>query len=57
MHLLRKQAMDRATWTCGLLVAAMSASVLAIGNLGTPTAELEKGQWSIGGDYAYYGHE
>jgi hypothetical protein len=36
-----------------LFLVALSVDVFAIGNIGTPTAELKAGQWSIGGDYAY----
>ena len=36
-----------------LFLAALSVDVFAIGNIGTPTAELKAGQWSIGGDYSY----
>ena len=36
-----------------LFVAALSVNVFAVGNIGTPTAELKAGQWSVGGDYAY----
>jgi hypothetical protein len=36
-----------------LFLAVLSVDVFAIGNIGTPTAELNKGQWSVGWDYAY----
>jgi len=36
-----------------LFLAALSVDVSAIGNIGTPTAELKAGQWSVGGDYSY----
>jgi len=36
-----------------LVVALLGASAFAVGNIGTPTAELKQGQWSLGGDYAY----
>jgi len=37
----------------GLLVAIMSVSAFGAGFLGTPTAELEKGQWIVGYNYTY----
>jgi hypothetical protein len=37
----------------GLLVAIMSVNAFGVGILGTPTAELDQGQWNIGFNYAY----
>lgn len=37
----------------GLLVAIMGVSAFGVGILGTPTAELDQGQWNIGVNYAY----
>jgi len=36
-----------------LFLAALSVDAFAIGNIGTPTAELKAGQWRTGGDYSY----
>jgi hypothetical protein len=46
--------MRKATLTTSiLLLAALSANVFAVGNIGPATAELKAKQWSLGGDYAY----
>jgi len=37
----------------GLLVAIMSVSAFGAGFMGTPTAELDQGQWSVGFNYMY----
>jgi len=37
----------------GLLVAITSVSAYGVGILGTPTAELDQGQWNVGFNYAY----
>jgi hypothetical protein len=37
----------------GLLVAIMSINAYGVGILGTPTAELDAGQWNVGFNYAY----
>ena len=36
-----------------VMVVALGSSVLAVGFLGTPTAEIGQGNWSIGYDYSY----
>ena len=36
-----------------LFLLVLNVNVFALGNLGTPTAELETGQLSVGGDYTY----
>jgi len=41
------------TVVLGLIVAMMSSSVFGVGFIGTPTAELEQGQWNIGANYTY----
>lgn len=45
--------MNKMIMLVGLLVAIMSVSAFGAGFLGTPTAELEKGQWSAGFSYTY----
>lgn len=37
----------------GLLVAILSINAYGVGILGTPTAELNQGQWNVGLSYAY----
>lgn len=37
----------------GLLVAIMSVNALGVGFIGTPTAELDAGQWNVGFNYTY----
>jgi len=37
----------------GLLVAIMSVSASGVGFIGTPTAELQQGQWNVGFNYTY----
>lgn len=37
----------------GLLVAIMSVSASGVGFIGTPTAELDQGQWNVGFNYMY----
>jgi hypothetical protein len=37
----------------GLLVAIMSVNAFGVGFIGTPTAELDAGQWNVGFNYAY----
>jgi hypothetical protein len=37
----------------GLLVAILSINAYGVGILGTPTAELDQGQWNVGFNYAY----
>jgi hypothetical protein len=37
----------------GLLLGILSTGVFAVGFVGTPTAGLKTGQWSIGGEYSY----
>jgi hypothetical protein len=36
-----------------VVLAFLTSTVFAIGNIGPPTAELKANQWSVGGDYAY----
>lgn len=36
-----------------VLLALLTSTVFAVGNIGPTTAGLKKGQWSIGADYAY----
>lgn len=45
--------MNKRVVVLGLLVAVMSVSAFGAGFLGTPTAELKKGQWSAGYNYMY----
>jgi len=45
--------MYKMTMLLGLLVAIMSVSASGVGFIGTPTAELEQGQWSAGFNYMY----
>lgn len=45
--------MNKMIMLLGLLVAIMSVSAFGAGFLGTPTAELEKGQWGAGFSYTY----
>lgn len=45
--------MNKMIMLLGLLVAIMSVSAFGAGFLGTPTAELEKGQWSAGFSYTF----
>ncbi len=45
--------MNKMIMLVGLLVAIMSVSAFGAGFLGTPTAELEKGQWSAGFSYTF----
>ena len=45
--------MNKMTMLVGLLVAIMSVSAFGAGFLGTPTAELEQGQWNVGFNYTY----
>lgn len=45
--------MNKMTMLLGLLVAIMSASTFGAGFIGTPTAELEQGQWNVGFNYTY----
>jgi hypothetical protein len=37
----------------GLLVAILSVNAFGVGILGTPTAELDQGQWNVGFNYGY----
>jgi len=37
----------------GMLLGAVGTGAFAVGFIGTPTAGLDKGQWSIGGEYSY----
>jgi opacity protein-like surface antigen len=37
----------------GLLVAIMNVNAFGVGFIGTPTAELEQGQWNVGFNYMY----
>lgn len=45
--------MNTKRWVLLLTVALCSASVWAVGFIGTPTAELKQSQWSIGFSYMY----
>lgn len=45
--------MNKMIMLLGLLVAIMSVSAFGAGFMGTPTAELEKGQWNAGFNYMY----
>jgi len=45
--------MYKTTMLLGLLVAIMSVSAFGAGIIGTPTAELEQGQWNVGFNYMY----
>ena len=45
--------MNKMTMLVGLLVAITSVSAFGAGFLGTPTAELEQGQWNVGFNYTY----
>ena len=45
--------MKKMTVVLGLIVAMMSTSVFGVGFIGTPTAELEQGQWNVGANYTY----
>lgn len=45
--------MNKMTMLLGLLVAIMSVSAFGVGFIGTPTAELDQGQCSVGFNYAY----
>ncbi len=45
--------MYKMTMLLGLLVAIMSVSAFGAGFIGTPTAELEQGQWNAGFNYMY----
>ena len=45
--------MYKMTMLLGLLVAIMSVSAFGAGIIGTPTAELEQGQWNVGFNYMY----
>ncbi len=45
--------MNKMTMLLGLLVPIMSVSAFGAGFIGTPTAELEKGQWNVGYNYTY----
>jgi len=37
----------------GLIVAMMSVNAFGVGFIGTPTAELDQGQWNVGFNYTY----
>jgi hypothetical protein len=37
----------------GLLVAIISVNAFGVGFIGTPTAELDQGQWNVGFNYTY----
>jgi len=45
--------MNKMTMLLGLLVAIMSVSASGVGFIGTPTAELDQGQWNVGFNYIY----
>lgn len=45
--------MNRMAMLVGLLVAISSVSAYGVGILGTPTAEMDQGQWNVGFNYAY----
>ena len=45
--------MNKMTMLVGLLVAIMSVSASGVGFIGTPTAELDQGQWNAGFNYTY----
>ena len=45
--------MYRMAMLLGLLVAIMSVSAFGVGFIGTPTAELEQGQWNVGFNNMY----
>ena len=45
--------MSRIVILLGLLVAIMSVNAYGVGFIGTPTAELDQGQWNIGFNYTY----
>ena len=45
--------MYKMTMLLGLLVAVMSVSAFGAGIIGTPTAELDQGQWNVGFNYTY----
>jgi len=45
--------MYKMTILLGLLVAVMSVSAFGAGIIGTPTAELDQGQWNVGFNYTY----
>jgi hypothetical protein len=49
----RRQKMYRIVKLLGLLVAIMSVNAFGVGFIGTPTAELEQGQWNVGFNYMY----
>jgi len=50
---LKETKMNKKIMLLGLLVAIMSVSALGAGFMGTPTAELKKGQWNAGYNYMY----
>ena len=45
--------MNKMVVVLGLIVAMMSTSAFGVGFLGTPTAELDKGQWNVGANFTY----
>lgn len=45
--------MNKMTVVLGLIVAMMSTSAFGVGFIGTPTAELDQGQWNVGFNYTY----
>ena len=45
--------MYRMTKLLGLFVAIMSVNAFGVGFIGTPTAELDAGQWNVGFNYTY----
>jgi hypothetical protein len=45
--------MNKMIMLFGLLVAIMSVSAYGVGFIGTPTAELDQGQWNVGFNYTY----
>jgi hypothetical protein len=45
--------MNRMAMVVGLLVAISSISAYGVGFIGTPTAELDQGQWNVGFNYTY----
>ena len=45
--------MNKMIMLLGLLVAIMSVSASGVGFIGTPTAELDQGQWNVGFNYTY----
>ena len=45
--------MDKRFLVVGLVIVSLCANVFAFAFVGPPTAELKKGQWSVGFDYSY----